>query len=144
MSAIGGNKIVLIGYVGQDPKRRQASAGKGVTNFSFTVGEPWKHGNGKKAEWFRCVCWNGLSDIAADYVGKDRLYIEGRLKSRTWVDKKGEKHVSIEVVVSSLGILEPVDKERTAQRQGAPETRQRRAGLENRKRRRGSSGAIRG
>ena len=127
MSAIGRNNIVLIGYVGQDPKRRQTSGGKSVTNFSLAVGERWKGHNGKKAEWFRCVCWNGPTHIAADYVGKDRLYIKGRLKSRTWEDDKGEKHVSIEVVVSSLGILEPIDKGRAA-RAGARKNRQRRAG----------------
>lgn len=86
------NKVILVGRVGNEPETRNTSSGKTVTNFSLATDE------GKdKTEWHSIVAWN--DKFAEQCVGKgDQLAIEGRLQTRSWEDKEGNKRYKTEVV----------------------------------------------
>ena len=76
MSALGVNKVVLRGRSGGDAELKFTSGGKPVANFSLAVNESFKTRDGEKAdrvEWFRCVCWNKLGEIAGQYVTRGKL-----------------------------------------------------------------------
>ena len=105
----GHMRLTAIGNLGRDPDIRTTRNGKSVANMSVAVNEQWNDKDGVKqerVEWVRCVLWGALADIAARYLHKgDAVYIEGRLQTREWDDREGNKRKNTEVVVSNLIML---------------------------------------
>ena len=96
------NKVILIGNLGKDPEIRHLENGATVANFSIATSENYKdRKTGEKVsqtEWHNIVAWRGLAEIAEKFIKKgDKIYIEGKLKTRTWQDKEGNNRYSTEV-----------------------------------------------
>jgi single-strand DNA-binding protein len=102
------NKVTLIGNLGRDPEIRNTSDGKEVASFSIATTETWKDkisGERKeKTEWHRIVVFKeGLVGIVKNYVKKgSKLYIEGQLQTRKWVDNNGQERYTTEVVLQGF------------------------------------------
>ena len=109
MSELGVNKVILIGRSGGDAALKFTQAGKPVANFSLAVNESFKSRDGEKkdhVEWFNCVCWGKLGEIAGQYVTKGKqLFVEGRLQIRKYDDREGKAREVTEVVVTQLRLL---------------------------------------
>lgn len=103
------NKVILIGRLGRDPEMRFTPAGKAVTNFTMATSETWKDESGERqerTEWHRIVIWGKLAEVAAKYLSKGKqVYIEGRLQTREWTDKEGQKRYTTEVVAGQMQML---------------------------------------
>ncbi len=103
------NKVVLIGNAGQDPEVRHLDSGVAVANFNLATNESYKDKNGEKVtqtEWHRIVLWRGLAEVAEKYVKKgELLFIEGRLRTRAWDDKDGNKRYTTEVFADNMKML---------------------------------------
>ncbi len=103
------NKVVLIGHLGQDPEVKHLESGVAVANFSVATKEIYKDKNGEKVtqtEWHRVVMWRGLAEVAEKYLNKGELvYIEGRLRTRSWDDKDGNKRFTTEVFADVMKML---------------------------------------
>ena len=101
-------KVILIGNTGKEVETRSFDNGK-VANFTLATSETYKDKNGEKqttTEWHNISCWRGLADVAEKYVKKgDLLYIEGKLKTRSWEDKDGNKRYMTEVVADQMKML---------------------------------------
>ena len=108
--ARGVNKVILIGNLGGDPEVRYTPDGVAVANFSLATSENWKDRNGERqgrTEWHRLVLWRQLAEIAKEYLKKgSKVYIEGKLQTRSWDDKSGQKHYTTEVVVAQMEMLD--------------------------------------
>jgi len=109
MSELGVNKVVLVKRAGGNAELKFTAGGKPVASFSLAVNEWFKSRDGEKndrVEWFRCVCFNKLAEIAGQYVTTGKLlFLEGRLQTRKYDDRKGNALEVIEVVVSQLRLL---------------------------------------
>ena len=105
----GVNKVILIGYLGQDPEVRYTQNGVPVANFSIATSEQWKDRDGVKqehTEWHRIVAWNRLAEICGEYLHKgSQVYIEGKLQTRSWDDRDGNKRYATEIVAQSMTML---------------------------------------
>jgi len=105
----GMNKITIIGNLGRDPEMRYTPSGSAVTDFSVAVTRSYRTRDGEnkeETEWFRVRCWERLAEIANQYLPKGRqVYVEGRLKSRTYQDQSGETRVSLDVNATELVLL---------------------------------------
>lgn len=106
----GVNKVMLIGNLGKDPDMQFLEGNIGVAKFSLATTETYKDRSGKlisQTEWHTVVLWRGLAELAQKYLHKGSLvYIEGRLKTRSWEDKDGNKKFATEVVGDNLIMLE--------------------------------------
>lgn len=105
------NKVQIIGNLGQDPDVRFTPSGAAVANFSIATSERWKDkqsGNmEERTEWHRVVVWGRLAELCKEYLAKGRtVYIEGRLQTRSWDDKDGNKRYTTEVVAQNLQFLD--------------------------------------
>ena len=106
----GLNKVMIIGNLGRDPEMRYLPSGSPVTNFSVAVSRRWKSREGEdreETEWFNIDCFDKLAETANTYLSKGRqVYIEGRLRTRSWEDQQtGEKRYRTEVVATNLVLL---------------------------------------
>ncbi|UCH14804.1 MAG: single-stranded DNA-binding protein [Bacteroidales bacterium] len=103
------NKAILVGYVGTDPEVRYLDSGTAVCNFRLATSEVYKNKNGEKVtttDWHNVVLWRGLAETAEKYVKKGtQLYIEGRIKTRSWDDKDGNKRYTTEIVCDNFQML---------------------------------------
>lgn len=103
------NKIILVGRVGKEVETTHLDSGLTVAKFSMATNEVYKDKDGNKkenTEWHQVVLWRKLAEVAEQYVKKgDLLYIEGKVKTRSWDDKDGKKHYSTEVVGDSMQML---------------------------------------
>jgi single-strand DNA-binding protein len=104
------NKVILIGNLGKDPEVRHLENGAAVANFSIATSENYKdRKTGEKVsqtEWHNIVAWRGLAEIAEKYLKKGaKVYIEGKLKTRSWQDKDGNNRYSTEVITDNLTML---------------------------------------
>ena len=103
------NKVILVGRLGRDPETRFTGAGQAVANFSVATDETYKDRNGerqKRTEWHKIVVWGKQAEIAQQYLKKGSLvFIEGRIQSREWQDKEGQKRTSFEIVASNFRML---------------------------------------
>ena len=104
------NKVILLGNVGKDPEFKMLPSGQGVANFSIATAERYKDKGGEwqeRTEWHNLVAYARLAEIVRDYVKKGtKLYIEGRLTTRSWDDKEsGKKVYRTEIVVADLSLL---------------------------------------
>jgi single-strand DNA-binding protein len=108
------NKVILIGFLGEAPELKFSSQGKPIGTFSLAVNERWKDAEGsrrERVEWFQIVCFGRLAEVYGQYLVKGRhVYIEGRLQTRKWQDREGEKHTTIEVVANQMQILDRAPK----------------------------------
>ena len=105
----GVNKVILVGNLGADPDVRYSSTGSAVVNFRIATSENWTNKEGGKetrTEWHRIVAFGKLAEICAEYLNKGKqVYIEGRLQSRSWEDKEGNKKWTTEVVANNVVML---------------------------------------
>jgi single-strand DNA-binding protein len=103
------NKVILVGRLGRDPETRYTGSGQAVSNFSVATDESYKDRNGerqKRTEWHKIVVWGKQAEIAQQYLKKGSLvFIEGRIQSREWQDKEGQKRTSFEIVANSFRML---------------------------------------
>ena len=103
------NKTVFIGNLGGDPEMRYTPSGRPVTTFTVAVSRSWNTVDGERhneTEWFNIVAWGNLAEICKQYLNKgQQVYIEGRLQTRRWDDKEGQKHTSVEIVASEMTML---------------------------------------
>jgi single-strand DNA-binding protein len=108
------NKVTLIGFLGDAPELKFSQQGKPVCTFSLAVNERWKDAAGvprERVEWFQIVCFARLAEVCGEYLNKGRhVYLEGRLQTRKWEDRGGEKRTAIEVVANQMHILDRAPK----------------------------------
>jgi single-strand DNA-binding protein len=106
----GVNRVMLIGNLGKDPDVQHLEGNIGVAKFSLATTETFKDRAGKlisQTEWHTVVLWRGLAELAQKYLHKGSLvYIEGRLRTRSWEDKEGNKKFATEVVGDNLIMLD--------------------------------------
>ncbi|MCD6153655.1 MAG: single-stranded DNA-binding protein [Syntrophobacterales bacterium] len=104
------NKVILVGRLGADPEVRYTQDGAMVTNFRLATDEQWKDKTGEKVqrtEWHRIVTFGKLAEICGNYLSKGRLvYIEGRIQTRSWDDKDGNKRYATEIIALNMQMLE--------------------------------------
>ena len=106
----GINKVILIGRLGSDPEVRYTPSGVAVANFSVATSEEWKDKDSgekkERTEWHRIVAWRRLGEICGEYLSKGRqVYVEGRLQTRSWDDRDGNKKYTTEIVASDIQFL---------------------------------------
>ena len=105
----GLNKVMVIGHLGKEPEMRYTPSGRPVTTFSVAVSRSWNTADGERrseTEWFNIVSWGNLAEICKQYLHKgQQVYIEGRLQTRRWEDKEGQKHTNVEVVANEMMML---------------------------------------
>jgi len=103
------NKVILIGRLGADPEIRYTPSGAEVATFRMATSESWTNKNGEKeerTEWHRIVAWRGLAKICGEYLNKGKLvYIEGRLRTRAWEDREGNKRSTTEIEATDMKML---------------------------------------
>ncbi len=103
------NKVILVGRLGRDPETRYTGGGQAVANFSLATDESYKDKNGerqKRTEWHKIVVWGKQAEIAQQYLKKGSLiFVEGRIQSREWQDKEGQKRTSFEIVANNFRML---------------------------------------
>lgn len=111
MANRGINKVILIGYLGQEPETRYMPNGGVITNIAIATSESWKDKKTnefkEKTEWHRVVLFGKLAEIASEYLHKgSQVYIEGSLKTRTWKDSNGQDRYITEIVVNLGGTMQ--------------------------------------
>lgn len=106
----GVNRVMLIGNLGKDPDVQFLEGNIAVAKFPLATTETFKDRTGKlvsQTEWHTVVLWRGLAELAQKYLHKGSLvYIEGRLKTRSWEDKEGVRKFATEVVGDNLIMLD--------------------------------------
>ncbi|MDG2369422.1 MAG: single-stranded DNA-binding protein [Flavobacteriales bacterium] len=123
------NKVILIGNLGKDPEVRHLESGVGVANFSIATSENYKdRKTGERVtqtEWHNVVLWRGLADVAEKYLKKgDKIYIEGKLRTRTWQDQQGNNRYTTEIVADNLTMLGKSSDKNTTSNESAPVAQQ--------------------
>ena len=108
----GINKVILIGRLGRDPEVRYTPDGTAVANFSIATSDEWRDKESgekrERTEWHRIVAWRKLGELCGEYLAKGRqVYIEGKLQTRDWQDKDGNKRYTTEIVASDVQFLSP-------------------------------------
>lgn len=103
------NRVILVGRLGRDPETRYTSSGQAVCNFTLATNEVFRSRAGERqerTEWHRIVIWGKLAETAQQYLKKGSLvYIEGRIQTRQWDDRDGNKRTSTEIVASTFRML---------------------------------------
>lgn len=103
------NKVILVGNVGKDPETRYLDENTAVCKFPLATSEVYKNRDGEKVEqteWHNIVLWRGLARVAEQYVKKgSQIYIEGRIRSRSYDDKDGVKKYITEIVGDNMQML---------------------------------------
>ena len=103
------NKAILVGRLGKDPETRYTGGGQAVCNFTLATDETYKDRNGerqKRTEWHRIVVWGKQAEIAQQYLHKGSLiFVEGRIQTRQWDDKEGQKRSTTEIVATNFRML---------------------------------------
>lgn len=106
----GVNKVFLIGHLGKDPEVRHLEGGNTVANFPLATSESYTTKDGNKVdqtEWHNIVIWRKLAEIAEKYLKKGSLiYLEGRIRTRSWDDKDGNKRYITEIVANNFQMLD--------------------------------------
>ncbi len=103
------NKAILVGNVGKDPEIRYLESGTALARFPLATSEVYKNRDGEKisnTDWHNIVLWRGLAEVAEKYVKKgSQLYIEGRIKTRSYTDKDGNTRYTTEIVGDNMQML---------------------------------------
>jgi len=107
----GVNKVILLGHLGKDPVVRSLESGTKVASFTLATNRFYKGQDGnpvEETEWHNIVLWSNLADLAEKYLTKGRqVYIEGRLRTRQYDDKDGNKRYVTEVVGENMTFVGP-------------------------------------
>ena len=110
MARRGVNKVIIIGNVGANPEVRYTPSGSAVANFNVATNEAWKDSNGnqqERVEWHRIVAWGKLGEICGEYLKKgSHIYLEGRLRTRSWEDQNGNRRYTTEILASDIQMLD--------------------------------------
>lgn len=105
------NKVILVGRLGADPEKLVTGTGRTVTRFNVATSEQWKDQAGQKqekTEWHKIVVWGPQAERCAEHLAKGRqVYVEGRLQTRQWEGKDGNKRYTTEVVAQRVQYLSP-------------------------------------
>lgn len=105
----GVNKVILVGHLGADPDMRYTPSGQGVCELRLATSESWNDKNGQRqerTEWHRVVVWGKRAEICSKYLAKGRqVYIEGRIQTRNYDDKDGNKRYITEVIAADVQFL---------------------------------------
>ena len=103
------NKVILVGNLGRDPEVRRLESGTAVATFSLATNETYTDKSGERrtnTEWHNIVLWRGLAEIAEKYLTKGSLiYIEGKLRTRSWEDQDKNTRYTTEVVADNMTML---------------------------------------
>lgn len=106
----GINKVILVGNLGKDPEIRSLENGVSVAKFPLATSESYKNRNGERVEtteWHNIVMWRGLAEIAEKFLKKgSRVYIEGKIRTRSYDDKDGIKKYITEIEADNLLMLD--------------------------------------
>ena len=111
------NKCMIIGNLGRDPEMRYTQSGQAVTQFTVAVNRNYRDSNNEwqeETEWFRVVVWREAAERAAERLRKgSKVYVEGRLQTRQWEDREGQKRYTTELVAQTVTPLDarPRDEE---------------------------------
>jgi single-strand DNA-binding protein len=129
----GVNKVILVGNLGADPEVKYLSNGTTVANFRIATSENRTSKSGEKTtvtEWHRIVTFGRLAEICGEYLNKGKqVYIEGRLRTRSWEDKDGNRRWTTEIVANQMQMLgtagappevSGVEKEVSFDQEGSP------------------------
>jgi single-strand DNA-binding protein len=111
----GINKVILVGRLGKDPEVRFTASGVAVANFSIATSDEWKDKDSgekrQKTEWHRIVAWRRIGEICGEWLHKgSQVYIEGKLQTRSWEDRDGNKRYTTEIVAQKMEMLGPNKK----------------------------------
>lgn len=105
------NKAILVGNLGADPEIRHTQSGTQVATFNVATTERFKGKDGQMqdtTEWHRIVAWGRLAEICGEYLHKgSRVYLEGKIQTRAWDDKDGNKRYTTEIVAREMKMLSP-------------------------------------
>jgi single-strand DNA-binding protein len=100
------NKVILVGRLGKDPELRYTQGGQPVASFTVATNERWTNRDGEKqerTEWRRIVAWGKQAEFCGNYLSKGRqVYLEGRIQTREWEDKEGQKRWTTEIVAQTV------------------------------------------
>lgn len=103
------NKVILVGNLGKDPELRYTASGQAVATFSLATTEKFKNKGGEqqeRTEWHNVVAWGPLAEICGKYLVKGKqIYCEGRIQSRSYDDRDGNKRYITEIVMSDMQML---------------------------------------
>ena len=103
------NKVILVGNLGRDPELRYTQSGKAVASFSLATTDRFSNREGERqerTEWHRITVWDKTAENCAQYLSKGRsVYVEGRLQTREWEDKEGQKRRTTEVIAQTVQFL---------------------------------------
>ncbi len=117
----GINKVILIGNVGKDPEVKHLDNGMVIANFPLATSETYRNKENNKVtntEWHNIVLFKGQAEVAEKYVKKgDPLFIEGRIRTRSWEDKEGNKRYTTEIVGNNMQMLGSAKTSETSQAQ---------------------------
>jgi single-strand DNA-binding protein len=120
----GVNKVILVGHLGKDPEVRHLENGVNVASFSLATTETITNKSGERqdlTEWHNIVVWRGLADVAEKYLRKGKLiYLEGKIRTRSWEDKEGVKRYTTEVVADTFTMLGKKDDGASSPSSSAP------------------------
>jgi single-strand DNA-binding protein len=105
----GVNKVILVGYLGADPDMRYTPSGQGVCEMRLATSESWNDKNGQRqerTEWHRIVVWGKRAEVCSKYLAKGRqVYVEGRIQTRSYDDKEGNKRYITEIIANDVQFL---------------------------------------
>lgn len=105
----GVNKVILVGNLGRDPELRYTQNGQAVVNFTLATTENWTNRGGEReerTEWHRIVAWGRTAENCAQYLSKGRtVYVEGRLQTREWEDRDGQKRRTTEINAQTVQFI---------------------------------------
>ncbi len=105
----GVNKVILVGNLGKDPEVRHLEGGTAVASFTLATSEVYKDKSGQRVEqteWHNIVVWRNLAEIAEKYLKKGMsIYLEGKLRTRSWEDKDKVKRYSTEIIADTFTML---------------------------------------
>ena len=100
------NKVIIVGNLGHDPQLRQMENGTEIATFSVATSEKWKDKNGEKqskTEWHKIVAFGKVAEIIGKFLAKgSKVYIEGKLQTRSWEDDAGNKKYTTEIVMNGF------------------------------------------
>ncbi|MFP3870350.1 MAG: single-stranded DNA-binding protein [Syntrophobacteria bacterium] len=103
------NRVFLIGNLGTDPELSYLPSGTAKANLRLATHEVWTNKEGEKGErteWHRVVVWGRLAEVCGQYLSKGRqVFIEGRLQTRSWEDRDGNKRWTTEIIASGMQML---------------------------------------
>lgn len=103
------NKVLLIGNVGREPEVRHLESGVAVASFTLATTERYKDRNGvmqDQTEWHNIVCWRNLAELSEKYINKgSQIFVEGKLRSRSWTDQTGQKRYTTEIIADNIRLL---------------------------------------